>query len=395
MKNLKNLTIALTFILANTIFAEIDPKLDSLIMKISGDSIWNNIDTITTFERYTPNPQAIESADFLENFLNSFNYDVVETQTYTSGYTPNIYALKTGKVYPDEYLVICAHYDSYKTGADGADDNGSGVGALMEIAKVFDQYDFDRSIFLAFFSGEELGLYGSEFFADSAVNNNLNILSVINLDVIGYLHPGSPFDFDCSYNSASYNLYNDFKGMVNEYIPQVSIVDATSKLYWQSSDHRSFWDNGIEGLFLAGELDPYSSYFNNSWHSSGDKLGTSANSKELMEAITRSTALYVASEAELNIEHVQIADINSIKSLKSKLGIVSTSQNNLVLSYSQLSDVSVKIFNISGQCIEKISNIELFEGINEISFSNNLAKGYYILEIKNNNIKLKEPFFIR
>ncbi len=376
-------------------FSEIDPKIDSLISKISGDSIWNNIDTIITFERYTKNSNAIESSDFIEAFLNSFNYDLVTTQTYTTGYTPNVYAVKKGKTFPDEYLLIGAHYDSYQAGADAADDNGSGVGALMEIARVLDQHEFDRSVILVFYSGEEIGLLGSKFFADSAVNNNINILSIINLDVIGYLHPGSPFDFDCSYNSNSINMYNSFTSLVNEYIPEVGIVDASSKTYAKSSDHASFWNKGIKGLFLAEELNPYGQYFNGNWHTSNDKLGTSANSKELMQVVARASLLYTVDQAGLYNSPVEMAEFTFLKSIKHKYTIINTAENRIALNYPKNSDVSIKIYNVSGQCISNIKSTYLTEGINEISFKTKLGNGYYIIEINDSNSKIKEPFIVR
>lgn len=390
--------ILTTFILIFSTFltyAEIDSSINNLISEISGDSIWNNVSEITQLERYTKASEADESAFFLQTYLDDLNYSPVYVQDYKAGYTPNVYTIKKGRTFPNEYLLIGAHYDSYQKGADAADDNGSGVGALMEISRVLNQYEFDRSIILIFFSGEELGLLGSEFFADSAVNNNLNIVSMVNLDVIGYLHPGSPFDFDCSYNTASEGLYNDFKRLVNEYIPEVSIIDATNKTYWRSSDHASFWNNGIKGLFLAEELNPYSNNFNNYWHTTNDKLGNSANSKELMEVIARSATLLTVDQAVLYEDPVEIADFTFAQEIKNQLNIVDASSNKLQINYSRCSDISLKIYNISGQCINQISGVYLNKGLNRVSLKNNLVKGYYILEIVDSGIKVKQSFVIK
>lgn len=388
-----NIFISIVLILFTISSAQLDSTTNNLILKISGDSIWNNVDTLTTFERATKNPEAIESSNFIESYLNTFNYDIVESQTYASGHTPNIFAVKKGETFPNEYYLIGAHYDSYQSGAEAADDNGSGVGALMEIVRVFDQYKFDRSIILIFYSGEEIGLKGSKFFADSSVNNNVNIISIINLDVIGYLHPGSPFDFDCSYNTASINMYYDFKDLVNTYIPEVSIVDASSKIFASSSDHSSFWDNNIKGLFLAEELNPYGAYFNNNWHTTDDKLGNSANSKELMEVVARSAALYTACQATIYKDPVELTDFTFGKEIESGFSIVKASQGNLIINYKITSNVGIKIFNSAGKCLKRTSQY-LTNGINEISLSNNYSKGYYILEIVDKNIKIKKPFVI-
>lgn len=388
----------ITFLLISSTFityADIDTSINDLISKISGDSIWSYVNEITKYERYTKASDADESSFFLQNYLQDLNYSPVYLQDYRAGYTPNVYTVKKGKTFPNEYLLIGAHYDSYQKGADAADDNGSGVAALMEIARIFSKYEFDRSIILVFFSGEELGLLGSEFFADSAVNNNINIVSVVNLDVIGYLHPGSPFDFDCSYNSSSIDLYNNFKQLVSEYIPEISIVDASKKTFWRSSDHASFWDNNIKGLFLAGELNPYSSHFNNLWHTTNDKLGTSANSKELMEVVARSATLLTVDQAAIYEDPVEIADFTFAHEIKNQLHIIGASNNNIQINYSRSSNISLKIFNISGQCVNQISTVYVNKGINSLPLANNLVNGYYILEIGDNGIKLKQPFIVK
>lgn len=391
----KILILLFTTTLFSLSFSEINPAIDSLLSEISGDSIWNNIDTLTTLERYTTSTNAVESVDFLEDFLNNFNYDLVTTQRYASGYTPNVYAVKEGEVTPDEYLLICAHYDSYKVGAEAADDNGSGTAGLMEIARVLNDYKFDKSIILAFFSGEELGLFGSEFFSDSAYNNDLDIVTVINLDVIGYIAPGSPFDFDCSYNNASIGLYNDFKSLVNEYIPEVSIVDASSKTFWQSSDHKSFWDNGYNALFLAGELDRYSSHFNSMWHSSNDKLGSSVNSKKLLETVSRAATLVTVNEAIIYEEPVSVTENMNIKGLNREIYVMSAGGNSLKLNSLRSSNISLKIFNVSGQAIDEISNQFVNKGISRIELTKSLGRGFYIAEIAGDGVSLKQPFIIK
>src|SRR5690606_1946621 len=72
-----------------------------------------------------------------------------------------------------EIVLMTAHMDSTSpqraTNAPGAEDNASGIAALMEAARLFRYYKFDRTIKLIFFTGEEQGLWGSEeYVADHA-----------------------------------------------------------------------------------------------------------------------------------------------------------------------------------------------------------------------------------
>ena len=90
----------------------------------------------------------------------------------------------------DEIVLMTAHLDSTSTNpttlAPGAEDNASGVSALMEAARLFRFYKFDRTIKIIFFTGEEQGLYGSEAYVDDHSDEMDDIVGVINLDMFGY-----------------------------------------------------------------------------------------------------------------------------------------------------------------------------------------------------------------
>ncbi|MDD3771505.1 MAG: M20/M25/M40 family metallo-hydrolase, partial [Weeksellaceae bacterium] len=96
---------------------------------------------------------------------------------------------------PDEILVISAHYDheGIKNGKiyNGADDDGSGSVAVLEIAKAFKQAEKDgfrpkRSILFLHVTAEELGLLGSRFYTDiQPVFPLENTVANLNIDMIG------------------------------------------------------------------------------------------------------------------------------------------------------------------------------------------------------------------
>jgi hypothetical protein len=69
--------------------------------------------------------------------------------------------------------------------APGACDDGSGTAAVMELARVMSQYDFDKTIVFAAFAGEEQGLVGSQLEAEKAHKENTVIEAVLNNDIIG------------------------------------------------------------------------------------------------------------------------------------------------------------------------------------------------------------------
>jgi Zn-dependent M28 family amino/carboxypeptidase len=88
--------------------------------------------------------------------------------------------------------VVSGHYDSRVTDvmdatsfAPGANDDASGVDAVLELARVFARHPMEATIVFAAFPGEEQGLFGSDHFAQVAKDNGWNILGNLNMDIIG------------------------------------------------------------------------------------------------------------------------------------------------------------------------------------------------------------------
>jgi Iap family predicted aminopeptidase len=96
----------------------------------------------------------------------------------------NIIFEKEGSVYPNEVIVVGAHYDSVYN-APGIIDNAGGTALLMEIAKVMSKFSTKRTIRFILFSGEELGLRGSMDYCRAHKEELEKIKLMINLDVNG------------------------------------------------------------------------------------------------------------------------------------------------------------------------------------------------------------------
>ena len=92
----------------------------------------------------------------------------------------------------DRIYLVSGHYDSRVTDvldatsdAPGADDDASGVAAVLEMARVMAKHRFDATIKFVAFAGEEQGLLGSAFFAEQAKQQGLNIAGMFSNDIIG------------------------------------------------------------------------------------------------------------------------------------------------------------------------------------------------------------------
>jgi len=100
----------------------------------------------------------------------------------------NVLAKKIGTKYPNQYVIICSHYDDMPSGATapGADDNASGTIAVIEAARLLANVNLPYTIVFAAWDEEERGLYGSQAYADTAYAHGDSIIAVLNFDMIAY-----------------------------------------------------------------------------------------------------------------------------------------------------------------------------------------------------------------
>ncbi len=99
---------------------------------------------------------------------------------------------------PGPLYVMSSHYDDCNGDctnatrvAPGADDNGSGTSAVLEAARVMAPHHFRGTIVFAVFDGEELGLWGSQHYADSLKRAGTQVAANLNNDIIGNSNGGS------------------------------------------------------------------------------------------------------------------------------------------------------------------------------------------------------------
>ncbi|HEV8593112.1 MAG TPA: M28 family metallopeptidase [Pyrinomonadaceae bacterium] len=114
----------------------------------------------------------------------------------------NIVATLKGTTDPDRIYVISGHYDSMctsptdaKCDAPGANDDGSGTAAVIELARVMSKRKFDATIVFMTVPGEEQGLLGAAYFAEQAKLKAMNIEAMFTNDIIGGVtsHKNSAF----------------------------------------------------------------------------------------------------------------------------------------------------------------------------------------------------------
>src|SRR5690606_2811816 len=123
------------------------------------------------------------------------------------------------------------------------------IAALMEAARLFRYYKFDRTIKLIFFTGEEQGLWGSEEYVADHADEMDDIVGVVNLDMFGYdgdqdmcieLHVG--------YLTSSDDVGTCFADVNTNYALGLTFDYLTGTDAIRASDHASFWDAGVGAI---------------------------------------------------------------------------------------------------------------------------------------------------
>lgn len=187
----------------------------------------------------------------------------------------NIWAFIEGTDKKEEILVISAHYDhvGMKNGEvyNGADDDGSGTVALVEIARAFQKAKSEgkgpkRSILFLHVTGEEHGLHGSRFYAQNPLYPLANTIANINIDMIGRRAKGMENNNNYVYvigsDRLSTDLHNISEKANKDYINleldyRYNDINEPNRFYYRS-DHYNFAKNGIPAIFyFNGVHDDY------------------------------------------------------------------------------------------------------------------------------------------
>jgi len=202
--------------------------------------------------RYTGSENCTHASEYIYNSFKELGVNVTYHNWRFGVYTgTNIIATIPGNDPKSTAVyILSAHYDSTE-GSLGADDDGSGVAAVLAIAEIIRNYSFNHTIRFIAFSGEEAGTYGSFTYARDAYQNGDNIVAAINVDMIGYaltteggklitfMHPERStwvFDFAETVSNVYYNFFT---------------LSVESKPNHRGADHQAFVDFGYDGVWVV------------------------------------------------------------------------------------------------------------------------------------------------
>lgn len=237
-----------------------DPFIESMVAKVSNDSIISYLQHIESLGIKSPGSPALNSArDWLIAKYQAYGYSDVSTHdfNYSSNTLQNIITTLPGKTNPDAYIIVDGHYDTIN--GPGVNDNGSGVAVIFEAARVLSTVDFNLSIRFINFSAEEEGLIGSSAYVSNvAVPQNMDIRLVLNIDEVGGVAGMTNNTVTCERdegppsgnNALSYLKTDTLAALTESY---TGLNTAIAHAY--ASDYMPFEDAGytITGFFETNE----------------------------------------------------------------------------------------------------------------------------------------------
>jgi len=216
----------------------------------------------------------------------------LEPFTYAGSTYYDVVAVKPGTNPASGTYILGAHYDSLNN--PGADDNASGVAAVLEAARVLSQYQFNSTLVFIAFDREEQGLYGSAAYAAAHAGDDID--GMISLDMLAYNPAGPNHDTVLIYGRTA---SNPIKEALAEAIDLYGGgVTASIQGQLNSSDHAPFEARGWQACLLietAVWTNPY-------YHKSTDSVDT-LNYIDYTYAtdLTRAATGYIATAATLTM----------------------------------------------------------------------------------------------
>ncbi|HEY6536523.1 MAG TPA: M28 family peptidase [Candidatus Nitrosocosmicus sp.] len=182
-----------------------DQRIFTLLEKVNQKNIELNLHKLTNFHtRHSKSTHINGASEWILNELKGLGYVDVNYSRFNETIDKEEFELRNiickKKGLDDKVIILCAHYDcrienlkDSISRAPGANDNASGVCAIIEIARILFSEKLEHSLQFVLFAGEEQGLLGSKNYVKYIKDSRTNLYRLINLDMIGYpkLNPGT------------------------------------------------------------------------------------------------------------------------------------------------------------------------------------------------------------
>jgi Zn-dependent M28 family amino/carboxypeptidase len=341
IKNSKKFKMKLTYFLCllfvfftNSVISQTmisDPEIQKMVAEVKSENLEATVQKLVSFgTRHTLsdtksdtrgigaaqrwvnqelNKYALESGGRLTSKIDFFTIKADGKRIANDSQLGNVMAtLKGTDPNDNRVLIISGHLDSRATDvmdskqdAPGANDDGSGVAAMMELARIMSKREFPFTLIFVAVTGEEQGLYGSRHLAEFAKANNWNSIAMLNNDIIGnslssetgirdntkvrvfsetipYLETEEEAKMRKITNrdndSPSRELARYIKTTTNQYVPQLDIqLVYRNDRFLRGGDHTPFSQNGFPAIRFCEMNENFTQQHQNLKTANGIKYG--------------------------------------------------------------------------------------------------------------------------
>ena len=336
----------------------------AMINQVDTTNLYDDIYWMQQFIRDATKPEALIVQNYLldrfdelglDTYIHLFPYTIGGTDTLDAG---SVIAIQPGIEFPDEYIIISSHYDH--PDGPGADDNASGTAGVLECARILSQYQFKRTILYIPFNCEEYWMRGSYPFAQKCARENMNIVGVFNMDMIGFW-PGPEYGPVTMYSGYSYiseRLFDYYQNVANIYIPEMPTYRFTAKDSY-GGDHMCFNIHEYPALYI-GDIEYHAE--NVYYHTPNDTIGAGMNCFALSEGFVKAV---VAATAELADGWLAPQDFSAI-----------VKDGNVFLSWNDAPETeSYKLFKDNELLVETTDNYFIDENFVDGQWHKYFVKG--------------------
>ncbi len=264
---------------------------DELLSKVQSDSLISHVTALQENVSYFPNELAYrtrsahhrEATDNVVDYIKTklHRFDRLEVSEQIFGGIRNVIAVLPPKPTSSSkrVFIICAHYDTkaerdpnwnpLASSAPGANKNGTGVAAMLEIAGILSQYEYDHEIKFIALGGEELGFQGSRNYVREAISKEKSysdsskvgrtpdsekIAAVFNLDMIGFNWKSDLVEVisnkDSIWISRALTISNTWYNIGLK-------IRRTQDEFVDISSHKTFWDSEYSAVTLIESSTPW------------------------------------------------------------------------------------------------------------------------------------------
>ncbi len=286
-----------------------DAEVAALVDSVNADSLRSTIITLQNFFTRHTNSDTVSTTVGIgaarrwvyDRFVDISNQNDGNLQVSFDSFTATISGITkvhrnvvatlpgTNPSAASRQFIVCGHLDSRTANGDdavgfapGANDDGSGVGAVLELARLFARTSFEATIKFIAFTGEEQGLFGSEHYAAVAAADGDTIEGVLNNDIIGNVVAGEVGVGDSlAFDSTHVRMFSDGPSTSSSrqmarlveiygeaYVPTmgVNLIPAQDRP-GRGGDHISFNNEGYTAVRL---IDVYDNLIHQ--HTDGDTI---------------------------------------------------------------------------------------------------------------------------